>query len=556
MPKSQASFLQEIQLPIKEGYSICLKSTPMENIDNSPILSPAAMIVESMRVNGSLPAFDETVQEICLVTSQENSNIRDLSKVIMRDCGLATSVLDTINSAIYGLRMKILTISSAIRYLGFNKVKSLALGLTIMNSSLPKGSKNRLQKLYGEAFFCGFFSLALAQSYKHKHPEEAFVVGLLKGLPMLAMNYSFPMEMYKLPSPEEKPQEFEKEFRTTFDCSYQEICREVLKLYKISGDTANYILQHKLKDSMMNHIIRQSRELSSHIFSGSTPPAKLLTEVEEMLRVKTRNRQLSIFKYLKTVMLSDNNLKRFFHLDETDIQLLVKSFEESDEMPSDISFKISGHKTLMPKANPNRQTQKVISKEGQEETQKSITNPVLTQTVFDQFISKSGTGEIDRNALFGNYMTELMLFSKEKKSHDDLLELVHDALYHCLSEQDTYLLVIDKKNNKLQSKLYSGNSKEIQDDDLAIELNNKKSLLVKALITKQMVCWSDDGNHELCLTEKIAKITQYNQALIAPLLITKTVFGLFFSATEEEFSPRQELWFEQLIGQLNNTLSK
>ena len=243
----------------------------MENLDNSPILSPAAMIVETMRVNGSLPAFDETVQEICLVTSQENSNIRDLSKVIMRDCGLATSVLDTINSAIYGLRMKILTISSAIRYLGFNKVKSLALGLTIMNSSLPKGSQSRLQKLYGEAFFCGFFSLALAQSYKHKHPEEAFVVGLLKGLPMLAMNYSFPVEMYKLPNAEENPQDFEKEFRATFDCSYQEICREVLKLYKISGDTADYILQHKSKDAMMNHIIRQSREpLFSYLFWFNT----------------------------------------------------------------------------------------------------------------------------------------------------------------------------------------------------------------------------------------------------------------------------------------------
>ena len=255
-------------------------------------------------------------------------------------------------------------------------------------------------------------------------------------------------------------------------------------------------------------------------------------------------------------MLSDNNLKRFFHLDETDIQLLVKSFEESDDMPSDISFKISGHKTLMPEANPNRRAPKVVSKEGQEETQKSITNPVLTQTVFDQFVSKSGTGEIDRNALFGNYMTELMLFAKEKKSHDDLLELVHDALYHCLSEQDTFLLLIDQKSKKLQSKLYSGTAENLEDGDLAIDLNNKKSLLIKALITKQMVCWSNDGKHELCLTEKVAKSTNYNQALIAPLQIKKSVFGLFFSATEEDFSPRQELWFEQLIGQLNNSINK
>lgn len=528
----------------------------MNKNDTTQITSQAALIVENMRVNGSLPAFDQTVQDICLVTSQENSNINDLSKVIMRDCGLATNVLATINSAIYGLKMKILTISSGIRYLGFNKVKSLALGLTIMNSGLPKGSQSRLQKLYGEAFFCGFFSLALAQTYRHKQPEEAFIVGLLKGLPMLAMNYSFPIEMQKLPNAETDTKAFEKAFKETFDCTYHDICQEVLKLYKISGDTADYILQKKSKDPLMNTIIRHARELSSHIFSGKTPPRNLLNEVEEMLRKKTRNKQASIFKYLKHVMLSDNSLKRFFHLDETDITGLVKSFENHDEVPSDISFKISGHKTLMPEPELAAKKTKVLNKKLKEETQKSISNPVLTQTVFDQFLENSGGGEVDRNALFGNYMTELMLFSKEKKSHDDLLELVQDALYHCLSEQDTYLLLIDQKNKALQSKLYTGSSPDISDNDLSIPLSNRKSLLIKAFITKQMVCWSDGGTQDLCLSEKILKNSQYKQALIAPLMIKKTVFGLFFSATPDSFSPREELWFEQLIGQLNNSINK
>ena len=367
-------------------------------------------------MNGSLPAFNDNVQEICLVTSQENSNIHDLSKVIMRDCGLATSVLDTINSAIYGLRLKILTISSAIRYLGFNKVKSLALGLTIMQNGLPTGTQSRLQKLYGEAFFCGFFSLALAESYKHKDPEEAFVVGLLKELPMLAMNYSFPLETTEIQEEVQKGGDFEKLFKETFDCQYRDISREVLKLYKISGSTADYITRRTSDDPLMNQLIRQAKELSNSIFSGQVPSSKLLKEIEGILQKKTRNKQLSIFKFLKSVMLGDSNLKRFFQLDDTDISNLINSFENDEAIPAALSAKISGHKTIAPKDVKKRKKIKVLKSDLNEETQATIGNPVMSETLFEQF-TKDSSGKVDRNSLFGKLHDRDHGLHKREKSY-------------------------------------------------------------------------------------------------------------------------------------------
>ena len=152
-------------------------------------------------------------------------------------------------------------------------------------------------------------------------------------------------------------------------------------------------------------------------------------------------------------------------------------------------------------------------------------------------------------------MTEIMVFTKEKKAIDDLLELAHDALHHCLSEEDVFLVLLDQKSKSLQGKIYTGQHSFLA-EDLTIPLQDKKSLLVKALIVKQMVSWQATGTQSLSLPEIIEEQTNYQHALIAPLFSGKNVFGLFFAAKEEDFNTREELWFEQLIGQLNNSLKK
>jgi HD-like signal output (HDOD) protein len=75
----------------------------------------------------------------------------------MRDTGLTTNVLTTINSALYGLKFPVKTVTSAVSLLGFEKVRALALGLTLFQETNPNSRDQKMLSLYAASYFSGSF---------------------------------------------------------------------------------------------------------------------------------------------------------------------------------------------------------------------------------------------------------------------------------------------------------------------------------------------------------------------------------------------------------------
>ena len=99
-------------------------------------------LIEQMRSEGSLPAISENVQDITSITHQSHACAADLAAVILRDCGLTSNILAIANSVIYSPRYPIKTVSYAVTFLGFEKVRSIALGLSIFKQTM-KTAKNQ-----------------------------------------------------------------------------------------------------------------------------------------------------------------------------------------------------------------------------------------------------------------------------------------------------------------------------------------------------------------------------------------------------------------------------
>ncbi len=57
------------------------------------------LIIDKMKKNGSLPALSENTKDLSRLTVSESSCASDLASVIMRDCGLTTGILVTVNSS-------------------------------------------------------------------------------------------------------------------------------------------------------------------------------------------------------------------------------------------------------------------------------------------------------------------------------------------------------------------------------------------------------------------------------------------------------------------------
>lgn len=82
----------------------------------------------------SLPTLPIIVQQVMTEINNPDSSIKDITLIIERDQSMSTKILKLVNSAFYGFSKRIGTISHAISILGFETIKSLVLGVSILDA--------------------------------------------------------------------------------------------------------------------------------------------------------------------------------------------------------------------------------------------------------------------------------------------------------------------------------------------------------------------------------------------------------------------------------------
>ncbi|HEB71111.1 MAG TPA: HDOD domain-containing protein [Nitrospirae bacterium] len=147
-----------------------------------------------------LPALPVTLMEIIKVTGNPDATANDLAQVISKDQSISSMLLRLVNSAFYGHFRSISSVSRAIVILGFQTVKSLALGASIFHSS-PESRGNALDwdKFWVHSLAVAAFSKKLASKVDvmgEIDSETVFVSGLLHDVGKVVFNNYF-SEEYK-----------------------------------------------------------------------------------------------------------------------------------------------------------------------------------------------------------------------------------------------------------------------------------------------------------------------------------------------------------------------
>lgn len=134
-----------------------------------------------------MPAFGATVAAVHRVTGDEQSSAGRLAQVILQDAALTTKVLKLANSAYYNpSRLGISTISRAIVVLGFNVVVEIAIGISLVDSLLRGGVRQRVVAEMARCFHAAVQARALLQMRKERGGEEVFIAALLARVGELA----------------------------------------------------------------------------------------------------------------------------------------------------------------------------------------------------------------------------------------------------------------------------------------------------------------------------------------------------------------------------------
>jgi HD-like signal output (HDOD) protein len=132
-----------------------------------------------------LPTMPEVLLKLNDVMARADASAADVAKVVSADPAVATNMLRIVNSAYYGLQVRVSSVSLAISVMGFNMTKKVALKAAVFSSFGKR--RDKIQHFDPAAFwkhavFAGIAarSLAVASSvFKDMHAEDAYMAGLL-----------------------------------------------------------------------------------------------------------------------------------------------------------------------------------------------------------------------------------------------------------------------------------------------------------------------------------------------------------------------------------------
>lgn len=136
-------------------------------------------------IRHDLPYSPELLQKLFAQTGEDSlSSLDDVAGTISNDQGLTTKVLSLANSAFYGLRAQVSSVSRAIAVLGLVEVRNIVLMLGVKHLSrgfeLPAGFD--LVEYWTHQVAVGMIAKKIARMQREAAPESIFTAGLLHDL--------------------------------------------------------------------------------------------------------------------------------------------------------------------------------------------------------------------------------------------------------------------------------------------------------------------------------------------------------------------------------------
>lgn len=202
---------------------------------------------ESILMTCEIPPMPMVAVKIVSLVNKTNVEIDALQDVIMADQSIASNVLRLANSAYYGLRRNVDTVSDAIIVMGLDAIKNLA--LAISTKTVYKRFGILEQKLWEHSIGVSIAAGLIAKEIHPESAEEAMMAGLLHDIGKIVINNSQPerflMVMEKVYNERIRFYDIEKEI---FGFGHAEVGGLFAEKWGFSENLCDLIKRHHFQD--------------------------------------------------------------------------------------------------------------------------------------------------------------------------------------------------------------------------------------------------------------------------------------------------------------------
>lgn len=133
---------------------------------------------------GDLPPAPAAAVKLLRLTSDDNTGVADISRVIETEPALAAKVLRIVNSPFYGFPRGIRSIPRAVTLLGLSAVRQAALNVLFYDDLVRGSSKGTFNRVYfwQHSLLVAILSRSIAQRLGHPDVDSLYAAGLLHDL--------------------------------------------------------------------------------------------------------------------------------------------------------------------------------------------------------------------------------------------------------------------------------------------------------------------------------------------------------------------------------------
>ena len=146
---------------------------------------PSTNILGLVNNTIELPTMPEVLLKLNEVMANPDAYAEDVAKVVSKDPAVATNILRIVNSAYYGLQVRVSSVSLAISVMGFNMTKKVALKAAVF--SVFGKRRDKIQHFdplafWRHAIYAGTAARVLGGNsavFAATHAEDIYIAGLL-----------------------------------------------------------------------------------------------------------------------------------------------------------------------------------------------------------------------------------------------------------------------------------------------------------------------------------------------------------------------------------------
>jgi CheY-like chemotaxis protein len=189
--KIESALIKTGRKPLPEGVKL--------KIDFENAKTPFEKVKVLVKKVDKLLALPFSVIKIIKLCNDPSSNTSDIERPIKSDPAIAAMIMKRANSAVYGGMGPVKSIQLAIVRIGMRSTRNIAASFSVLKLFSKKDKNLGFNRtwFWMHSLTTAICAQLLAAELKHKHPEDAFIAGLLHDIGKMILDDFMHDEYYR-----------------------------------------------------------------------------------------------------------------------------------------------------------------------------------------------------------------------------------------------------------------------------------------------------------------------------------------------------------------------